>query len=323
MYAMLYEYCREVAEAETRTITIFENSEFNLPPGHYSFIEMFCNDPGCDCRRCFFMVRADWSNEPLAYIGYGWESADFYTRWMGDDEISDMLTGAGLEPMQPQSKYAPEILRMFEMALLPNREYIERVKRHYALMRSVVDAPEKQATPKDRKQLKREREKIKREKERNKKQKQPQKRGFRVTTTDSSGRKIVKAFDKSTYRHPTGKISTAFVEFIKPFVNLNTDPQPSKRKVNSILNVSRTVWNAVVFDTTESETTCCDELLAKAEDHETRLLIEFMIQNKLATFGDDQRLIGDYEYIQEEDGFRLKVTAKHPPALGPLPLQED
>jgi len=304
MYSMLYDYCREAAEAETRTITVFEKNEFNLPPGHYSFIEMFCNDPGCDCRRCFFMVRADWSSEPLAYIGYGWESLDFYTKWMGDDELSDSLSGAGLEPMQRQTEHAPKILRLFKSVLLPDRNYVERVKRHYALMRSVSDGPKRQSgTTKDRK---------KREKEK--------RQTFRVTTTDSSGQKIVKPFDKSTYRHPTGKMSAAFIDFIQPFINLASDPPPPKPLVESILSAAWTVWNAVVYDTTEGVTTRCDMLLAEAaEDKQTLLMIEFMIQNKLSSFGDDQRLLGDYEYIQEPDGYRLRVEAEHPPALGPLP----
>jgi len=83
--------------------------------------------------------------------------------------------------------------------------------------------------------------------------------------------------------------------------------------------VAWTVWNAVVYDTTEGVTARCDALLAAAKDKQARLTIEFMIQNKLSSFGDDQRLLGDYEYIPEPDGYRLRVEAKHPPALGPLP----
>ena len=310
MFAMLYNYCREVAEAETRTVTVFENNVYNLPPGHYSFIEMFCNDRGCDCRRCFFMVRADWASEPLAYIGFGWESPDFYTRWMGDDECSDVLAGVGLEPMQQQSIHAPAILRLFKSALQPDRDYVERVKRHYAMMRRVVDAPKHRSN------------KAKKQKQRKQEKKQIRKnesRVFQVTTTDSSGQKVVKPFDKSTYRHPTGKISTAFAEYVKPLIDLGSDPQPPRQLAKSILSVAWTIWNAVVIDTTEGKTTHCDKLLAEAKDQQTRMMIEFMINNKLSSFGDDQRLIGDYKYIQESDGYRLRVEAAHPPALGPLP----
>lgn len=137
---MLYTYCREVAEAETRTVTIYNNNEFKLPQGHYSLIEMFCNDQGCDCRRCFFMVRADWADEPLAYIGYGWESPDFYTRWMGDAELSEHLAGVAIEPMQQQSKYAEKCLQMVKTVLLSDTDYAERIKRHYSLMRKIVES---------------------------------------------------------------------------------------------------------------------------------------------------------------------------------------
>jgi len=310
MYSMLYDYCREVAEAETRTITIFQNSEFNLPPGHYSFIEMFCNDPGCDCRRCFFSVHADWSSEPLACIGFGWESPEFYTQWMGDDELSDMLAGADLEPMQRQSEHAPEILRLFKKVLLPNRDYVERVKRHYILMRGVVDVPKRQSnTSKDRKRRKREKEKNRKEEQQT----------FRITTTNSSGQKVVKPFDKSTYRHPTGKISTVFLEYVNHVVDLGSTSCPPLETANQALKLCQLVWNSVVLDTTEGGANHVNKLLATVSEKDARLMIEFLIQLKLSEFGDDQRLIGDYECIPEEDSYRLKVAANHPPALGPLP----
>ena len=309
MYAMLYDYCRDVAEAETRTITVFENNAYNLPPGHYSFIEMFCNDRDCDCRRCFFMVCADWTREPLAYIGFGWESPDFYTRWMGDDELSESLAGADLEPMQRQSRHAPGILRLFKSALLPERDYVERVKRHYAMMRRVVDVPKhKSHKNKKRKQSKRDKKQLRKN----------ESRDFQVTVTDSFGQKAVKPFDKSTYRHPTGKISAAFLEYVNHVIDLGSTPRPSLDDANNALKLCWLAWNAVVLDTTEGGTKHVDKLLIDIPDKNFRLMIEILIQLKLSKFGNDQRLIGFYECIPEGDGFRLRVEATQPPALGPL-----
>ena len=82
-YVSFYEYYPEVAIRETRTITVFDSSEHNLPKGSYSFIEMFCDDPGCDCRRAFFSVTSPKVNKVLAVIAWGWETRKFYKKWYG------------------------------------------------------------------------------------------------------------------------------------------------------------------------------------------------------------------------------------------------
>ena len=80
-FAPFYEYFPEIAERETRSITIF-NRDFNLPPDDYGFTEAFCNDKGCDCRRVFFNVIPDKGRRMEAVISYGWEPVSFYAGWM-------------------------------------------------------------------------------------------------------------------------------------------------------------------------------------------------------------------------------------------------
>jgi hypothetical protein len=135
----------ELAEAETRTITVLENSDISgdLPPAAYSFLEMFCNEPGCDCRRVFFTVTSSRTRDTVAVIGYGWESARFYRNWFkqaNDEDIAE-LQGPALNTISPQSKHADAILRLFIDVLLPQNTYIERVKRHYKQFRATVDRP--------------------------------------------------------------------------------------------------------------------------------------------------------------------------------------
>lgn len=55
-YSLFHSRFPDVAERETRTVTVIDSSDFNLPPAHYSFLEMFCDDPGCDCRRVFSLL---------------------------------------------------------------------------------------------------------------------------------------------------------------------------------------------------------------------------------------------------------------------------
>jgi hypothetical protein len=144
-YSLFHSRFPEIAERETRTVTLLDHSDFNLPPAPYSFLEMFCDEPGCDCRRAFFTVVSSLQNDILAVITWGWEDREFYMRWMGDNDpqiISDLI-GPALNLASPQSKHAPSLLNLFRDVLLKDSAYIERVKRHYAMFRKEIDSQAK------------------------------------------------------------------------------------------------------------------------------------------------------------------------------------
>ena len=46
----------EVAQRETRTVSVLPQARLGLPVAAYQFNEMYCDEPGCDCRRVFFAV---------------------------------------------------------------------------------------------------------------------------------------------------------------------------------------------------------------------------------------------------------------------------
>lgn len=144
-FELLHTRLPELAEAETRVITVLGKSAAtcSLPPADYAFLEMFCDEPGCDCRRVFFSVVSSRAKAPEAVIAYGWESANFYRKWLrqGADEEIAMLQGPELNVGSPQSRHAEAILKLFIDTLLPQTAYIERVKRHYRLFRATVDRP--------------------------------------------------------------------------------------------------------------------------------------------------------------------------------------
>ncbi|MEO7101336.1 MAG: hypothetical protein ABI162_18440 [Luteolibacter sp.] len=119
------------------------NASNTLPPADYAFLEMFDNEPGCDCRRVFFSVVSSRTQDAEAVIAYGWESSKFYRNWFrqGTDEDIAMLQGPELNVGSAQSRHADAILQLFVDTLLPQTEYIERVKRHYQLFRATVDRP--------------------------------------------------------------------------------------------------------------------------------------------------------------------------------------
>jgi len=102
---------------------------------------MYCDETGCDCRRVFLSVVSSVTKQIEAVIAYGWESSEFYAKWMGDND-PDMikeLKGPVLNLASPQGNLAPDILKVVEELVLQDQVYIERLKTHYKLFRSRID----------------------------------------------------------------------------------------------------------------------------------------------------------------------------------------
>ena len=140
-YAPFHEFFPEVAKRETRSVTVLYESNTGIPPGEYGFLEMFCNEKSCDCRRVFLYVVSAARNDVQAVMAYGWESRAFYERWMGDKDpdVIDSLLGPCLNLGSPESASAPAILELFRDVLLRDAAYVDRIKRHYRMFREKVD----------------------------------------------------------------------------------------------------------------------------------------------------------------------------------------
>ena len=126
----------ELAARETRCIHILQSGGA-LPIGQYAFVELYCDEDGCDCRRVLLEVTTRQApNTPLAIINYGWESVAFYTRWMhGDKQAGRDIANAVLDPLNPQSKYADHLLDMFRSDLMTKPDYVARLARHYEMFK--------------------------------------------------------------------------------------------------------------------------------------------------------------------------------------------
>ena len=137
-YALFYDKFPDIAEKETRRLTVLNLPD--LPPGEYVLVEAYCDEPGCDCRRVFFQV-IEWRTLQLkAVIAYGWESREFYADWFGmnDPESIRELQGPALNMTSVQSPLAPALLNHLGV-ILQDRQYVERLKQHYALFKAAVD----------------------------------------------------------------------------------------------------------------------------------------------------------------------------------------
>jgi len=129
-YIPFHQICPRIAEKETRVITLPQNDiEFNLPQGDYVFMELFCDE--CDCRRVFLQVIMN--QKIVATIAYGWEKLSFYRnefKGFKENEIKE-LKGPSIDSFQYQSDISNQILRMFNRILFSDKEYLNRIIKHY------------------------------------------------------------------------------------------------------------------------------------------------------------------------------------------------
>ncbi len=140
----------DLAARETRTVTTRDSAR--LPAGSYTLIEMYCDEPDCDCRRVFFSVVSSNMSQIETVIAYGWESPDFYAQWMGDDDpdMARMLKGPLLNRGSFHSDLAPALLDLMETVVLQDPHYIERIKTHYAMFRQAMASKPKRGLPRYR-----------------------------------------------------------------------------------------------------------------------------------------------------------------------------
>ena len=124
----------EVAERETRTAKLFKalptDDPGHLPVDEYGFDELYCDEPGCDCRRVIINVLARHAGEHLATISYAFEKP-------AEDALVPEQTF--LDPLNRQSRWAPALLDLFTNVVLADPEYRQRLMRHYRMFKNVVD----------------------------------------------------------------------------------------------------------------------------------------------------------------------------------------
>jgi len=142
-YTLFRNYFPEVADRETRSIAVLPGSGGGLPEGEYGFVELYCDERGCDCRRVLFSVIRRSHPGIQAVIAWGWEDLDFYAKWFKSDSAADIaeLKGPVLNIGSPATELAPALLELVRDVLLKDPEYVERIKRHYKMFKDKVDQP--------------------------------------------------------------------------------------------------------------------------------------------------------------------------------------
>ena len=117
----------EVARQESRAIQTVDRAGKSAT---FLFREFYWNDPGCDCRRVVLLVEWVEGKRIAASINYGFEPSK------RRDELQIFL-----DPINPQSEYSRDLLALFTEMIGKDREYRERLVRHYEMWKRVVDDP--------------------------------------------------------------------------------------------------------------------------------------------------------------------------------------
>jgi len=118
---------RKLGNKETRCVEVFNKGDYgSLPPDQYAFIEHFCDEKNCDCRRVMISVFGHNAREVLATISMGFDS-----------EADD--AGPFLDPLNPQSEHANDFMELFLQVINGDPNYLARLQRHYVMFKEKVD----------------------------------------------------------------------------------------------------------------------------------------------------------------------------------------
>ncbi|WP_143709137.1 hypothetical protein [[Flexibacter] sp. ATCC 35208] len=129
----------EMAQKETRVITVVDQKITGLPRGTYALLELYCTDLDCDCRNVYINVINQAFDAPLATISYGWEELAFYKEWMGgDDEMLAEFKGPALTTFATQSQFAQRWLEILTDILNTDVAYVNRLQQHYQLVKTSI-----------------------------------------------------------------------------------------------------------------------------------------------------------------------------------------
>jgi hypothetical protein len=126
----------ELAQREVRCVHIGPGPDPGPPADEYAYLEFYCEDLNCDCRRVFLQVIAKGQpGKIFASINYGWEKEAFYRKRMPwDPDAAAGIVRGELDPINEQSEFAADFLDLFQRVVL-DEPYRLRLRRHHRLFR--------------------------------------------------------------------------------------------------------------------------------------------------------------------------------------------
>jgi hypothetical protein len=118
-------YRNIVPHPEPATTLALSRKTGKIPKGSYQFLEHYCTEPGCDCRRVLLVVVNEKLKQKAA-ISFGFDQ-------------DSPFSGPYLDNSQLQGPYAQDLLELFVQELNAGDALLSRLYRHYAEVREKVE----------------------------------------------------------------------------------------------------------------------------------------------------------------------------------------
>jgi hypothetical protein len=141
-----FEAFPQKSQTELRTVTFTEDREC-IPPGIYVFTEYFCTDLNCNCQRVMIKVlnpksESDRNPREVATISYTWSPGEDEA-WR---ETNSEFANPFLDPFHRQSVFANELLEFWNVMVVRDQRYAQRLKTHYHELRDKFGKSERHAS---------------------------------------------------------------------------------------------------------------------------------------------------------------------------------
>lgn len=136
---MLYPFipAGEILGPDCRIRTTTISSDPYLPSGEYTFIDTYCTDKTCDCRKTIIQILHN--SKLVSIVSFGWESPQFYLRWLNSSkelELAKEMSGVSIDPSSPNLVSAKGILLFINH--LMDEKWISMLKENYRLVRKTT-----------------------------------------------------------------------------------------------------------------------------------------------------------------------------------------
>lgn len=119
-------------EASNECRTVIPVGRADLPHRTFVFMEAYCADPQCDCRRVMLNVMDAETHNHVATINYAFEPPE--PPFEDEGQIF-------LDPLNPQTVLSPAFLELTGDMMACDRGYHDRLMRHYTMWKLIVDDP--------------------------------------------------------------------------------------------------------------------------------------------------------------------------------------
>lgn len=136
LFSSFFDEFPELIKKEFRNIFIFNDGAYkHIPPGNYAFLEMFCPDTKCDCRKVIINVISANPHKTWAILNYGWEPEEYYKTWWGrNTQLYKPMSGVTFDP-PTNNPLKKEFLDIYQDLIHRDKEYAKRIESHYSMFK--------------------------------------------------------------------------------------------------------------------------------------------------------------------------------------------